>query len=775
MRTYTFENIPLSLQQVNRWVVWRDVDGAKVPFNAYTGHDANPLWPGNHLTFANACSAASHFGCGIGLVFDGSDRLVFIDFDNKFDDPELVEMHNDAIKRFDTYTEVSPSGKGYHLIALGFRPDAIVLPKGVEIYDKERFATFTGWSINGADLREAQYLLDQLPRKDSKADNIGDAGVATSALDVLSAEKALAAECNNVIDCAPGTFNNTLNNAAFALGTFVGAGTLDADRVAAALYAAALQARPEKGAEAQKTITSGLRSGIARPRASLVAAEAVPIGIPSADALAQARMTPEQSAAADAPTPVLAPSANLDSLLGGHVFRVLPAPGEPFQLRPLPGLLGQIEDYLIRQSTFPYPMAAHVGALAWMAGVTGLTYGIKSDGQNLYMILTAPTSTGKTATMSGLARLNNMIENGHPSEHDFLKFAAMKDFVFPSHVTAPQSLLKLLHKSFSGYTWVDEVDRNLKAMLGNAANDLERGKKQLLMTLFDASGKYARIDGMQYSKAENTIEGTGPRSFTYLGMSTPDKLYEVIGRDEIRSGFINRFMLLNGPGGGAYNHDPEPIPDINTVQLARSCAAYCAQRNSKGERIEVMVAPDAEVLRRALADEALELGRAMGETFQGMLGRVERHATRMASVLATAYNSSSPVVTVDMLQYTIRFVMDGVWAVLRRFVRGETGVVSGNQTKQEDLLWDVIRETFSMSITKLRAYGLTPEMIKAKTLTRRSVHIRIKQLEAFYGDRFGASMALDRVVSSMVANGEIEILQGRTRNSVIYKVLVAVN
>lgn len=773
MRTYTFENIPLSLQQVNRWVVWRDVDGAKVPFNAYTGHDANPLWPGNHLTFANACSAASHFGCGIGLVFDGSDRLVFIDFDNKFDDPELVEMHNDAIKRFDTYTEVSPSGKGYHLIALGFRPDAIVLPKGVEIYDKERFATFTGWSINGADLREAQYLLDRLPRKDSKADNIGDAGAATSALDVLSAERALAAECANVIDCVPGTFNNTLNNAAFALGTFVGAGTLDADRVAAALYTAALQARPEKGAEAQKTITSGLRSGIARPRASLVEAEAVPIGIPSADALAQARMTPEQSAAADAPTPVLAPSANLDSLLGGHVFRVLPGPGEPFQLRPLPGLAGQIEDYLIAQSSFPYPMAAHVGALTWLAGITGLTYGIKADGQNLYIVLTAPTSTGKSATVDGLQRLNTFIEKGHPEEQDnIMTFAAIKGFVFPPDFTAPQSLLKLLHKSMSGYMYVDEVHKGLKSMLAPNASDLERGKQRLLLTLFDASGKFSNVPGMQYSKTENTIEGTGPRAFTFLGLTTPVKLYEVIGRDDIQSGFINRFMLLNGPGGGSYNHDPEPIPPLPLVQLARSCAAYCAAHNQKGTRIEVKITPDAEEFRRAVADEALELGRALGETFQGMLGRVSRHSTRLASVIATAADAGSPMVTIDMLQYTVGLVMDGVWAVMSKFIRGETGATAGNQVRQEDLVWETIKALFKVSsASQMSTYGLTHAMIKSRTLTRRSVYMRIRQLEAFYGDRFGASIALDRCVSGMVANGEIEILQGRTKHSVLYRVI----
>jgi Mrp family chromosome partitioning ATPase len=783
MRTYTFENIPLSLQQINRWVVWRNDNGAKVPINPRTGWPGNVFDKSNQYSFADACDAVRHYsqgtdpnpnGYGIGLVFDGSDGLVFIDFDNKSYDAELDALFAEDIKAFDTYTERSPSEKGYHLIALGSRPDGIVLPRGVEIYDRDRFATFTGWTINGHEIRHAQHLLDKLPRKGSAgAPNIGDTGGATTALDALAAARALAAECGNVVNCAPGTFNNTLNNAAFALGTFVGAGTLDADRVTEALYAAALQARPGKGEESRKTIASGLRSGIARPRASLIEDRPqISLAIPAVDALQTARMTPEQ---ASVPIPVVEATASLDSLLGGHVFRNLPGPDVPFEIRPLPGLLGEIEAYLMAQSSLPYAVAAHVGALVWMAGVTGLTYGVKSNGQNLYMILTAPTSTGKSATLNGLATLNNMIENGHPDETSaIMSFAAMRGFVLPGQATSVQAILRVLQKSFSGYMYIDEVDRNLRAMLSGRATELEDGKKQLLMTLFDGARQHARIDGMQYAKAENTIEGLGPRALTYFGLTTPDKLYELVGQDEVHSGFLNRFVLLNGAGGGALNHDPAPIPPIGLVQYARGCAAFCAASNQKGQRVEVKLTDAADALQRAIADEALDLQRALGEAYGGLLGRAAQHAARLASVIATSENHGSPVVTVETLRYTIGLVMDGIWAVLRKFARGETGVVAGNQLKQEALIWDFIRDAFKASPDLLHSYKLNPTLIAAKTVTRRYVFIRASQCAAFKGDPFKVDGALDRCAANMVANGELEIVQGRTKQNVLYKVIAKV-
>jgi len=79
------------------------------------------------------------------------------------------------------------------------------------------------------------------------------------------ARAALAREADRVRAAQPGGRNATLNAAAFALGTLVGAGTLtDADVHAALLPAAAAAGLAER--EARATIASGLSAGAARPR-----------------------------------------------------------------------------------------------------------------------------------------------------------------------------------------------------------------------------------------------------------------------------------------------------------------------------------------------------------------------------------------------------------------------------------------------------------------------------------------------------------------------------
>lgn len=80
------------------------------------------------------------------------------------------------------------------------------------------------------------------------------------------ASKALDDEAHHVRTAAAGGRNQRLNRAAFSLGQIVGAGLLDADAVTDHLHHAALGAG--LGAkEATMTIRSGLRAGMARPRA----------------------------------------------------------------------------------------------------------------------------------------------------------------------------------------------------------------------------------------------------------------------------------------------------------------------------------------------------------------------------------------------------------------------------------------------------------------------------------------------------------------------------
>ena len=76
---------------------------------------------------------------------------------------------------------------------------------------------------------------------------------------------ALRAEVQRVLDSAPHTHNNTLNQAAFALGQLVAAGLLPHDLVAEALQIAG-EAVGQPPREAAATIRSGMAGGARKPR-----------------------------------------------------------------------------------------------------------------------------------------------------------------------------------------------------------------------------------------------------------------------------------------------------------------------------------------------------------------------------------------------------------------------------------------------------------------------------------------------------------------------------
>jgi len=104
------------------WVNWRyeerkDKDGeikkTKPPINPHTGKLAKSNDPKTWADFNSAQRAAANYE-GVGFMF--ADGICGIDIDNKAADPQLDKQADIIINYFDTYTERSPSGTGWHII-----------------------------------------------------------------------------------------------------------------------------------------------------------------------------------------------------------------------------------------------------------------------------------------------------------------------------------------------------------------------------------------------------------------------------------------------------------------------------------------------------------------------------------------------------------------------------------------------------------------------------------------------------------------------------------
>ena len=133
-----------------QWVVWRaEVDGEgkqkKAPYNPnYRNAYANVKIPKSWGMLDQALTALES-GIYSGIGFMVTPPLVFIDLDHcvtretgRVTDPTAAEI----VQQLHSYTEVSPSGTGLHILTYGTLPGKNIHTT-IEMYGKDRFTTIT--------------------------------------------------------------------------------------------------------------------------------------------------------------------------------------------------------------------------------------------------------------------------------------------------------------------------------------------------------------------------------------------------------------------------------------------------------------------------------------------------------------------------------------------------------------------------------------------------------------------------------------------------------
>lgn len=150
-------SIPPELRQLEQWV---NRDAGKRPINARTGQLASPTDAATWCDHDTAAVASPL----LGFVLTEHDPYFLIDLD-KCRDPETGEIEAWAfaiVDRFATYTEVSLSGTGLHLIGRGELPKAGNRKGGIEVYTAGRYVAITGDVLPGYErIRSCQRTLTE--------------------------------------------------------------------------------------------------------------------------------------------------------------------------------------------------------------------------------------------------------------------------------------------------------------------------------------------------------------------------------------------------------------------------------------------------------------------------------------------------------------------------------------------------------------------------------------------------------------------------------------
>jgi putative DNA primase/helicase len=171
--------IPSELLRLQQWIAWWSVAGEGVPVKLPSGKPTKPLkkqakphkLPINPRTGGlasttevktwssskDASAAVQKLRLtGIGFVFTDGDPYAGVDIDNcrNPDTGEIAEWAWPIIRSLDSYTEVSPSGTGVHIIVRGQLPSgegnqAALNAGKVEMFSQRRYFTFTGIHVDG--------------------------------------------------------------------------------------------------------------------------------------------------------------------------------------------------------------------------------------------------------------------------------------------------------------------------------------------------------------------------------------------------------------------------------------------------------------------------------------------------------------------------------------------------------------------------------------------------------------------------------------------------
>lgn len=147
------DGISRELRARPQWVLWRleERDGkpTKVPYSPHGGRasSADLMTWGTFEEAFEAYEAGDY--AGVGFVFCSADPFTGVDLDD-CRDPETGELEPwaaEIVTALNSYTELSPSGTGVHIICKAR------IPRGgrrgrVEMYAQDRFFTITGHTIN---------------------------------------------------------------------------------------------------------------------------------------------------------------------------------------------------------------------------------------------------------------------------------------------------------------------------------------------------------------------------------------------------------------------------------------------------------------------------------------------------------------------------------------------------------------------------------------------------------------------------------------------------
>jgi hypothetical protein len=777
------QNVPLELKQLNQWLMWKqkEVDGkqTKVPYQI-NGWKADVTNSTHYNSFSACLEHISHFD-GIGFVFTRNDPFSFIDLDFTTD----IEASRRQILIYDTfqsYSEISPSGKGLHIICKG------VVPQGrrrssVEIYSDNRYATMTGNVYNGHSIiKDCSNILNELwvqLGENTKNKIIEEKQQEYSDEDII--QQASNAYDGELFDkLYHGDFENiypSQSEADLALINIIQFYSKNIEQIDRIFKSSALGKRRKanridyKNRNIKKAFDNEpkhidfenhnltieqIKAGSFNGRTSPF--DGANLGSnPSPVATATKEATKEANASV---AQRLEPVAHNGLDIGSNpITSTIPIP---------PGLLGDIAKFIYDAAPRPVPEIAIAAAIGLMAGICGRAYNVSGTGLNQYVLLLAKTGSGKEACASGIDKLMNSIMYMVPTSTSYRG---------PGMIQSGQALAKHFKESKCFVSVIGEFAIKLESMSESTLSS-DKMLLALLLDLYNKSGFGQTLQGNIYSKKEDSVGVIESPAFSLLGESTPDRFYKIINETMIADGLLPRFLLIQYDGKRPeFNENHHTIfPSNELANKFADLVGYVEKVSFQTPRKVINVEQDIEAakLLRAFnryADD--KINSTDKEIIAELWNRAHMKVLKLSALIAVGVNPYEPIICPQYFEWARNIIQFDIEALSKKWHDGDIGSKSSD-TKQQNEVIRIIKEYHKNSWQQVSKYSDCESLYHAHIVPISYITRRLVDTAAFKTEKPTPTEAINRVIKSLLENDYIKLVNkdqmqshGTTRKSIV--------
>jgi hypothetical protein len=783
--------IPAELRALKQWVAAGD---DKEPISPRSGFRASV---NNSMTWGTYDEALATGLPHVGFVLTAKDPYTLIDLDSP-QSPDQVARHTRIYELFDTYAELSQSGKGVHIICRGSVPQGVKRDR-VEVYSESRYMICTGRTLRDVPIVDCQELLtqlwDEMQNGVAETDLVEydaiaeDADVVEMAAEAANGDK-FTRLCNGQWE---GEWPSQ-SEADFALLAILAFYTPSNEQVKRLFRMSRLGKRDkalrddyldrclrkirsnqpdiidfsqlETPHEQTRTgLPAPVLNGSADVAADRHAVGALPAQQPAfleangnghhpIPPVLDFRALPDGSRLGNALLPGVADVGYANRAGDSSLPRnspvnpsgTLPVPPPTdtgFQVPP--GFVGDVARYIYATAHRPVLEISVAAAIALCSGVVGRQFNISGSGLNQYMIVLADTGVGKEGGTSGIDRLVSAVR---------MQVPLVDEFIGPAVFSSGQGMLRAVNKQRCFVSILGEFGLMLQSMTETEDNALTRMMRRVMLDLYTKSGRGAMLRPSAYADTAKNTEPVESPAVTLLGESTPETFYSGLSLQHIADGLIPRFLIIEYRGKRPdRNRAAFAAPPEWMVNRFAELLTTCLQMQANNAWANVDMTADAQMTLDAFdlyCDEHIRSGSNDG--VRQLWNRAHLKALRLCGMLAAADRPHAPCVTLEEAVWAIELVKADAQNISNRFATGDVGE---GDSKQAADLERIVQDYLTRPFAELETYGVTRAMHSKRVVPYVYIQRRAANLSAFRKHRLGARIALQETLKDFVRTGRL--------------------